>query len=116
LLVEQAQARPIDLVVTADRVVCPVTGWDGPGAVAIAGDRIVAVTTAGPPTAAERLDLGDVLLLAGLVDLHAHPAVSGENEPAPDMILAEQLDRLRPGDVLTYCFNVVGQLVRAALA
>ncbi len=49
---------------------------DGPGAVAISGDRIIA---SGPDAgarageAARVVDLGDVVLLPGLVDLHAHP-------------------------------------------
>jgi dihydroorotase len=57
-------------------VVSPDLDMDGPGAVAIQGDRIVA---SGPAAgaSAERtrrvVDLGDVVLLPGLVDLHAHP-------------------------------------------
>jgi dihydroorotase len=55
-------------------VVCPATGLDGPGAVAIAGGRIVA---AGPDVSGPARDVRDVaggVLLPGLVDLHAHPA------------------------------------------
>ena len=69
-------ATPIDLLVRADRVVSPDLSMDGPGAVAIRGGRIVA---SGPDAAvrgtgaARVLDLGDVVLLPGLVDLHAHP-------------------------------------------
>ncbi len=67
---------PIDLVVRAQRVVDPGAGQDGPGAVAIAGRRIVAsgaVAEELAAGAARTIDLGDVVLLPGLVDLHAHP-------------------------------------------
>jgi dihydroorotase len=64
-----------DLLVTADRVFSADLGLDGPGAVAVREGRIVA---AGPDVAettaaAETVDLGDAVLLPGLVDLHAHP-------------------------------------------
>jgi dihydroorotase len=66
--------RPYDLVIQAARVVCPATGLDGPGAVAVVGDRIAAAgrTVAGP--AREVYRFTDAMLLPGLVDLHAHPA------------------------------------------
>lgn len=66
----------VDLLVHADRVVSPDRGLDGPGAVAIRGDRIVA---SGPEAlafeaAARRvIRLDEAVLLPGLVDLHAHP-------------------------------------------
>jgi dihydroorotase len=63
-----------DLVIRAGRVVCPATGLDGPGGVAIADGRIAA---AGPDVdgpAREVLRLPDAVVLPGLVDLHAHPA------------------------------------------
>jgi dihydroorotase len=66
-----------DLVISAGRVVCRATNFDGPGVVALRGDRIAAVgrTVAGPARA--RLDFPDALLLPGLVDFHAHPALGG---------------------------------------
>jgi len=84
---------PIDLLVRANRVVSPDLGMDGPGAVAIRGGRIVAAgpgvdgesaagSAAGrvadhrapePAAPARIVDLGDVVLLPGLVDLHGHP-------------------------------------------
>ncbi len=82
-------ALPYDLVVHAGRVLCPATGLDGPGAVAVRGDRIAAVLPASqPPDAAESaalpqgaarqtLSYPDGILLPGLVDAHAHPALSG---------------------------------------
>ncbi len=79
--------RPFDLVIHAGRVLCPATGRDGPGAVGVRGDRIAAVTApaasapahAAPELGAARqtLSLPDCILLPGLVDLHAHPALSG---------------------------------------
>ena len=69
--------RSHDLLITAGRVFCADTGLDGPGAVAIRGDRIVA---SGPDVSgpAERiLEFPDGLLLPGLVDMHAHPAKGG---------------------------------------
>jgi dihydroorotase len=66
--------RGFDLLIQAGRVVCPGRGLDGPGAVAIVGDRI---RHAGPGVegpAHEVLRLPDAVLLPGLVDLHAHPA------------------------------------------
>src|SRR4051794_15777171 len=71
---ESPAIGPVDLLVRADRVVSPDIGLDGPGAVAISGGRIVA---SGPGasrvSAARTIDLTDVVLLPGLVDLHAHP-------------------------------------------
>jgi dihydroorotase len=65
---------PFDLLVRAGRVVCRATGLDGPGAVGIVGDRIVAAGPRVDGLAREELRLPDALLLPGLVDLHAHPA------------------------------------------
>ena len=68
--------EPIDLLVRANRVVSEDLALDGPGAVAIRGDRIVST---GPPEtlhsfgAARAIDLGDVVVVPGLVDLHGHP-------------------------------------------
>ena len=66
-----------DLLVSAGRVVCPATGLDGPGTVAVRGDRIVAVGDEIDGAARETLDFPDALLLPGLVDMHAHPAREG---------------------------------------
>jgi dihydroorotase len=74
LTARQGARESFDLVIEAGRVVCPATGLDAQGAVAIAGDRIVAVgpDVVGPARA--RLRLPHAVLLPGLVDLHAHPA------------------------------------------
>ena len=66
-----------DLTISAGRVACPVTGLDGPGAVAIGGDRIIATGDNIVGTARQTLDFPDALLLPGLVDMHAHPAREG---------------------------------------
>ena len=66
-----------DLLVRAGRVFCAASGFDGPGAVAVKGDRIVALGTEVEGTARETLDFPDDLLLPGLVDMHAHPARGG---------------------------------------
>lgn len=66
-----------DLLIRSNRLVCPATGRDGAGSVAIHADRIV---DAGPDVddgAAQTIDLCDAVLLPGLIDLHAHPARSG---------------------------------------
>lgn len=63
----------VDLLITAGRVFCSRSGFDGPGGVAVSEGRIAA---AGPCVAADanqRLDYPDCLLLPGLVDFHAHP-------------------------------------------
>jgi dihydroorotase len=77
--------QPVDLLIRAGRVFCTATALDGPGAVAVQGDRIVA---AGPHVrveAKQTLDFPDGVLMPGLVDLHAHPAVEGSKYGiAPD--------------------------------
>ena len=65
-----------DLLVRANRVFCAETGLDGPGTVAIRGDRIVAAAPEAQGEAREVIDCPDGLVLPGLVDLHAHPAPS----------------------------------------
>ena len=69
----------VDLVVRSRRV---LTG-DGerPAAVAVTGDKIVAVTGYDEPVeAADEHDLGDVALLPGLVDTHVHVNEPGRTE------------------------------------
>ena len=74
---------PYDLIIHAGRVISPATGLDSPGAVAVRGDRIAAVlrsteSTAAPKYAARQsLSFPDCILVPGLVDVHAHPAMSG---------------------------------------
>ena len=68
-----APACDYDLLIRAGRLFCAATGLDGPGAVAVRGDRIVAAGPDVAGTARETLDFPDDLLLPGLVDLHTHP-------------------------------------------
>lgn len=70
-------ASSYDLLIRAGRVFCAGSALDGPGAVAVSGDRIVA---AGPDVAGQArqtLDFPAGILLPGLVDLHAHPGRGG---------------------------------------
>lgn len=65
----------IDLLIRAGRVLCPATGRDGPGTVAVHAGRIVA---AAPDARARQvLNFPDALVVPGLVDFHAHPARGG---------------------------------------
>ena len=74
---------PYNLVIHAGRIICPATGLDGPGAVALRGDRIAAVLDSvesaalTQDSARQTLSFPDGILLPGLVDAHAHPALSG---------------------------------------
>ena len=63
-----------DLLVRASRIFCAETGLDGPGGVAVRGDRIVASGPGVEGPARTVLDFPEALLLPGLVDFHAHPA------------------------------------------
>ena len=74
-----APSSPYDVVVRAGRLVCPASGFDGAGVVAIRGDRIVAssadataTSTISAATRAE-LELPTHIVLPGLVDVHTHP-------------------------------------------
>ena len=69
--------QPFDLLLTAGRVFCADTQLDGPGGVAVRGDRIVAAGPEVGGAAIRTLDYPDCLLLPGLVDMHAHPARGG---------------------------------------
>lgn len=66
-----------DLVIRSGRVFCADIGLDGPGSVAVAGDRIVAAGPGVGGKAVRTLEFPDGLLLPGLVDLHTHPAPVG---------------------------------------
>ena len=69
-------ALQADLLIRAGRVFCNNTGLDGPGAVAVRGDRIVASGAEVSVSPAETLEFQDCLLVPGFVDMHTHPAPS----------------------------------------
>ncbi|MCH2202855.1 MAG: hypothetical protein MK102_12860 [Fuerstiella sp.] len=78
----QLSNPPFDMVIRAGRIVCPQSGIDGPGHVAVRGDLIVGVEQSDTPnldpaTASRSFDFPDGIVLPGLIDLHAHPANSG---------------------------------------
>ena len=70
-------AENYDVLISSGRIFCADTGLDGPGAVAVRGDRIVASGPNVSGAAGLTLDYPDALLLPGLVDIHAHPARGG---------------------------------------
>ena len=73
-----APAR-VDLVILSTRVVTPA--GTAPGAIAISGGVITAVHGHGAtPDAARRLDVGDAVLLPGVVDTHVHVNEPGRTE------------------------------------
>ena len=67
------------MLITAGRIQDPSRGLCGPGFVVTSGSRIATAVIGSEadevPTARQRLDFPDGVLLPGLVDLHAHPAV-----------------------------------------
>lgn len=105
----------VDLVIRAGRVVCPASGMDAPGAVAVRAGRIVACGPAVSMPAKQELDFPDDLLLPGLVDLHAHPARGGSKygiDPERHMLPRGTTTVLSQGDAgasgwLNYCRTVI---------
>ena len=90
-----------DLVIRAGRIVCAANDLDGPGVVAICGDRIVAACADLDGTARQSLNFPNGLLLPGLIDLHAHPAKRGSQygvEPDPAFLLRGTTTVLSQGD------------------
>ena len=67
-------AQDLDLLLRAGRLFCADTGLDGPGAVAVRGDRIVESGAHVSGSAKETFDFPQDVLVPGLVDIHAHPA------------------------------------------
>ena len=95
------------LLIRAGRLVCPATGLDGPGAVAVAADRIVGVglDRPGAPApaspAARVLDVPHGILLPGLIDLHAHPDLGGSRhavEPDRHLVARGTTTAMSQGD------------------
>jgi dihydroorotase len=73
--------NPGPLTISAGRVVCPKSGFDGLGTIVIQDGRISSVDSSSPPgseaESASDLNYPNGILLPGLIDLHAHPAKSG---------------------------------------
>lgn len=70
-------AAPSPVIVRADRMLDLTSGqMMREVSIVITGDRITAVNPASPPSGARVIDLGDVTLLPGFIDLHTH--LSGE--------------------------------------
>ena len=68
-----AQDETVRTLITADRLIDGFGNLQQPGAVLVAGNRIVAVGQNVTGQAHEkRVDLGDATLLPGLIDLHTH--------------------------------------------
>ena len=69
-----AQTRaPAAVVIRAARMLDVEKGtMVSPAVVVVAGDRITAVNPAAAPAGARTLDLGDVTLMPGFIDLHTH--------------------------------------------
>ena len=66
-----------ELCIRTGRLFDAASGVDGPGCAVVRGDRIVSVGDDAPAEAGRVLEFPDGVLLPGLIDLHAHPAVSG---------------------------------------
>jgi imidazolonepropionase-like amidohydrolase len=77
---QQQGTAPVVVVVRAARLLDVATGQMRRNAsVVVTGDRITAVNPATPPAGARLIDLGDVTLLPGFIDLHTH--LTGEIGP-----------------------------------
>ena len=95
----------MDLVVEASRLVCPATGLDGPGVVGVR-DGLIEFVQMGDggneySAAHESLVITDGILIPGLIDLHAHPAVSGSKfgiDADRDLLPKGSTTVLSPGD------------------
>lgn len=96
--VAQARATPAPVVVVrAARLLDPVGGVVRPGAlVVVRGDRIEAVGGT-PPAGARVVDLGDLTLLPGLVDAHAHTLLQPEDEVTQPILVKAMATRVIQG-------------------
>jgi len=95
----------LDLLITAERMVCSATGIDGPGVIGVR-DGLIPFVDSGSgvgdlPSAEKTLNVDDGVLLPGLVDLHAHPAASGSKfgiDPDVCLLPRESTTVLSQGD------------------
>jgi len=78
-----------DILLRGGRVIDPATGRDGIADIAVTGSKIAAIEAAIPPTAAtEVIDLAGKLVIAGMIDTHAHvyQHVTGRFGLQPDLV------------------------------
>jgi dihydroorotase len=78
-----------DILLRGGRVIDPATGRDGVADVAIAGAKIAAIDVGIPPeTATEVIDVTGKLVIAGMIDTHAHvyQYVTGRFGLQPDLV------------------------------
>src|ERR1700719_166860 len=77
-----------DILLRGGRVIDPATGRDDIADVAVSGSKIAAIEAGIPPEAATRvIDVGGKLVIAGMIDTHAHvyQHVTGRFGLAPDL-------------------------------
>jgi imidazolonepropionase-like amidohydrolase len=104
----QAQATPAPIVIRAARMLDVQAGQIRNNAVVVVqGDRITAVNPATPPAGARVIDLGDVTLSPGFIDLHTH--LTGEISAASFMAPVT----LTEADL---AFNAVGYALKTVRA
>ncbi|SVA57749.1 uncharacterized protein METZ01_LOCUS110603, partial [marine metagenome] len=61
------------IIITADRMLDVVDGkMISPAVIVVEGDTIIAVNPRSVPGGGEQIDLGDMTLLPGLIDVHYH--------------------------------------------
>ena len=78
-----------DILLRGGRVIDPATGRDGIADVAVSGSKIAAIEAGIPPEAAtEVIDVAGKLVIAGMIDTHAHvyQHVTGRFGLQPDLV------------------------------
>jgi dihydroorotase len=78
-----------DILLRGGRVIDPATGRDGIADIAVTGSKIAAIEAGIPPeAAAEVIDVAGKLVIAGMIDTHAHvyQHVTGRFGLQPDLV------------------------------
>jgi dihydroorotase len=78
-----------DILLRGGRVIDPATGRDGIADIAVSGAKIAAIEAGIPPeTAGEVIDVAGKLVIAGMIDTHAHvyQHVTGRFGLQPDLV------------------------------
>ena len=82
-----SEPRSADLLISGGRVIDPASEFDGVADIAVAGDKIVAVGPDLSQLSAERtLDASGLLVVPGLIDIHAHTFTHIAHGVDPDLI------------------------------